>query len=88
MSFDLDKSSILLQLNNSPLKVLHYVLRDANPNDYCWHSNKTSRAVIMGKLDISRSTLEGHLKVLKELELLAVTEIRGKFRLNKRLITL
>jgi len=88
LNFELNNSSILLKLNSSPLKVLHYVLRDANPNDYCWYSDKTNRELIMNKLEISRSTLEGHLKILKELNLLSVTEVRGKFRLNKRLITL
>jgi len=86
IKLELNREGLLLQLNSKPLMVLHYILIRVNESDYSWYSDKTNRELIMVKLNISRPTLECHLKTLKDIGLIMSTEIRGKYRINRKLI--
>lgn len=81
------KESILLLSKDKTFHVLYYILNQADLENNIWYADKVHKQKIMAKLEISPVTLDKHLKSLKDRKIIVSTEARGRYRLNKQILS-
>lgn len=81
------KDSVLLKSKDRSFHVLYYILNQADMEHQIWYADKTNKDWIVGKLEISPTTLDKHLASLKERNLIMPTETRGRYKLNMKIFS-
>jgi DNA-binding IscR family transcriptional regulator len=81
------KESILLKSKDRTFHVLYYILRQTDMEKHIWYADKVHKEHIMNKLEISPVTLDKHISSLKQRNLILVTSVRGRYRLNMQIFS-
>lgn len=81
-------NDILKAMDTTFVSVVRLVIKQANPIDNKWISNKGNHSVIRNKCLISQATLEKHLRKMKDKKILlkAYDAGRGVYIINREMI--
>lgn len=81
------KNDLFRAIDEPYLNVFRLVLKQMDKHSNKWHSNAGNHQGIRNRLGIQQSTLEKHLRKLRDKELLLKSDDgRGVYLINKQLV--
>lgn len=78
--------NLLMNTKDTSMHVFAYIIGQANMTTNRWYSVKENKEAIVEKMDIKLSTLDKHIKSLKERGFIKAVGGRGTYALNLEFI--